>query len=58
MGSVHKGVDLIICRGNDDPKGVNKTGYLETHMIGVDLENILEKLVEERLNIYFPMCFQ
>ena len=49
---------MLIFRGNERPKGVNKAGNLEPHMIGVDLDNILEKLVEERFIIHFPMFFQ
>ena len=58
VGISHKGVDIIICCGDECPKGLNKGDNLETHAIGAGLENILEKLVKDILIIHLPMCLQ
>ena len=55
---MHKGVNILICRAYERPKGVNKEGNLDPHTMGVDRENILKKLAKERFIIHFPMCLQ
>ena len=57
VGIAHKGVNLIISGGDERPKGVNEAGNIEPHMIGFDLENILDKLVEQIFIIHFLCVF-
>ena len=57
-GIGHEGVYLLIFFENKKPKVFNKDGNIETHEIGVDMDNILDKLVEAILIIHFPMYFQ
>ena len=52
---MHKGVNILIRRGYDRHKGFNKDGNIEPHVIVVDLENILEKLIIYIFIFHFPV---
>ena len=56
VGISHEGVNILIPRGDELPKVVNKSVYIEPHIIHVDLDKILEKLIEDSLIIHFTMC--
>ena len=55
---MQKCVNILIRRGYERQKGVNTDGNTELHSIGVDMENILDKLIKESFIIHFLMCFQ
>ena len=58
MGIAHEGVNILIRRGDERPELVNKDVNIEPHMIDVDLENILEKLIGDSLIIHFTICLK
>ena len=58
MGIAHEGVNILIRRGDYHPELVNKSVNIEPHMIDVDLENILEKLIGDSLIIHFTICLK
>ena len=55
---MHRAVNTLIYYGNVRPGRFNKDGNLEPNTIGVDLDNIQDKLVEESFIIHFHMCLQ